>query len=121
MRFGPPRSAGLCLAAGLVLVTSPDGSPLREAAAQPEASCRVVQLEMTPTAELRRLLNGYQVCARIRAQAWGSAIVMIAVSGWGQEEDRRRSALAGFNLHLVKPVDPEILLQVVREAIAERA
>jgi PAS domain S-box-containing protein len=66
-------------------------------------------------------MDGYEVCGRIRSQVWGGSIVMIAVSGWGQEEDRRRSARAGFNLHLVKPVDPEALLQIVRDAIAQRA
>jgi CheY-like chemotaxis protein len=54
-------------------------------------------------------IDGHEVCARIRSQSWGGNIVLIAVSGWGQEGDRRRSARAGFNMHLVKPVDPDAL------------
>jgi CheY-like chemotaxis protein len=55
-------------------------------------------------------LNGYEVCRRIRQQPWGKGIVLFAVTGWGQEEDRRRSREAGFDYHLVKPVDPNGLL-----------
>jgi len=51
-------------------------------------------------------LNGYDTCRYIRSQPWGAEIVMVALTGWGQEEDKRRSAEAGFSLHLVKPVDP---------------
>ena len=50
-------------------------------------------------------LNGYEVARRIREQPWGKDIVLVALTGWGQEEDRRRSQGAGFNAHLVKPVD----------------
>lgn len=50
-------------------------------------------------------LNGYDACRRIRAEAWGQRIMMVAFSGWGQEEDRRESKAAGFDAHLVKPVD----------------
>ena len=50
-------------------------------------------------------LNGHEVCRRIRAQPWGKDITIIALTGWGQEDDRRRSAEAGFDGHLVKPVD----------------
>jgi CheY-like chemotaxis protein len=66
-------------------------------------------------------IDGHEVCARIRSQAWGGGMVIIAVSGWGQESDRRRSARAGFNMHLVKPVDPDALLRIVRDAISQSA
>jgi PAS domain S-box-containing protein len=49
-------------------------------------------------------LNGYEVCRRIRQHPWGRAIAIIALTGWGQAEDRRRSDEAGFDAHLVKPV-----------------
>jgi PAS domain S-box-containing protein len=58
-------------------------------------------------------LNGYEVCRRVRAQLWGKDIVMIALTGWGQEEDRRQSREAGFNGHLVKPVNYDELLQLL--------
>jgi CheY-like chemotaxis protein len=50
-------------------------------------------------------LNGYQAARRIREQPWGRDMVLVAVTGWGQEEDRQRSKDAGFNGHLVKPVE----------------
>ena len=58
-------------------------------------------------------LNGYEACRRIRAQSWGSSTMLIAVTGWGQDEDRRRSRDAGFDHHLVKPVDVQSLLKVL--------
>ena len=51
-------------------------------------------------------MNGYDAARKIRALPGGGAIFMIALTGWGQDEDRRRSAESGFNLHMVKPVDP---------------
>jgi CheY-like chemotaxis protein len=54
-------------------------------------------------------LNGYDACRRIREQPWGKAILIAAVTGWGQDEDKRRSQEAGFDHHLVKPVDPHTL------------
>jgi PAS domain S-box-containing protein len=58
-------------------------------------------------------LNGYDACRRIRARPWAKRVVLIAVTGWGQEEDRRRSREAGFDHHLVKPVDPQELLKLL--------
>src|SRR5262245_51081381 len=60
-------------------------------------------------------LDGYQACQRIREQAWGQAMVLIAVTGWGQEKDRRRSHEAGFDHHMVKPVDPHALMKLLAE------
>ncbi len=54
-------------------------------------------------------LNGYEAARRIREQPGGGDIVLIAVTGWGQEEDRRRSKEAGFNHHMVKPLEPAAL------------
>ena len=54
-------------------------------------------------------LDGYEVCRRIRQQAWGKGMVLFALTGWGQEEDQRRSLVAGFDAHLVKPVLPAAL------------
>lgn len=50
-------------------------------------------------------LNGYDVASRIRQQPWGKTMVLVALTGWGQEADRRRSREAGFDHHLTKPVD----------------
>ena len=50
-------------------------------------------------------ISGYEVCRRARAQPWGGDITFIALTGWGQEEDRRKTQEAGFDSHLVKPVE----------------
>jgi PAS domain S-box-containing protein len=55
-------------------------------------------------------LNGYEVCRRIRDAAWGKNLPVVALTGWGQEEDRARSREAGFTAHLVKPVDFSALM-----------
>jgi CheY-like chemotaxis protein len=54
-------------------------------------------------------LNGFEACRRLRAQPWSNDVVMIALTGWGQADDRRRSMDAGFDHHLVKPIDPLVL------------
>ncbi|HVJ68740.1 MAG TPA: ATP-binding protein [Caulifigura sp.] len=59
-------------------------------------------------------LNGYEACRRIRQHSGGSEILIVALTGWGLEEDRNRSREAGFNHHMVKPVD----LQSLRAAFA---
>jgi CheY-like chemotaxis protein len=54
-------------------------------------------------------LNGYEVAQRIRSAEWGGSMFLIAVTGWGQDEDRQRSSEVGLNLHMVKPVEPAAL------------
>ncbi len=66
-------------------------------------------------------LNGYEACRRIRSSAWGRDMVLIAQTGWGQEEDKRRTKEAGFDDHLVKPVDPIALMKMVTEATRREA
>ena len=58
-------------------------------------------------------LDGHEVCRRVREKSWGKNIVIIALTGWGQEDDRRKSEEAGFNGHLVKPVDYDELLELL--------
>jgi signal transduction histidine kinase len=59
------------------------------------------------------LLDGYEVARRIRAQPWGQRITLVALTGWGQDSDRRRSREAGFDSHLVKPLDLETLTDLL--------
>ena len=59
-------------------------------------------------------LNGLDVCRRIRAEPWGRAMRVIAQTGWGQAEDRRRTRGAGFNHHVVKPIDVAALDALIR-------
>ena len=56
-------------------------------------------------------MSGHDVCRRMRQEPWGQNIRMIALTGWGQEDDRRKSREAGFDGHLVKPVDIAAVLQ----------
>ena len=64
-------------------------------------------------------LNGYDACRRIREQPWGQGMFLIALTGWGQEEDRRRTEEAGFNHHMVKPVDPAVLMKLLASLPSE--
>ena len=54
-------------------------------------------------------LSGYEAAQRIREKPWGRGITLVALTGWGQDEDRRRTKDSGFDGHLVKPVDLEAL------------
>ena len=56
-------------------------------------------------------LTGYEVAQRIRLEPWGEHITLIALTGWGQETDRRRAQAAGFDHHCTKPVDPDALMR----------
>ena len=60
-------------------------------------------------------LNGYETCRRIREQDWGQNVRLFAVTGWGQEADRRRSEEAGFDDHLVKPVAAADITRLLAE------
>jgi PAS domain S-box-containing protein len=58
-------------------------------------------------------LNGFEACRRIRREPWGEGIVIFALTGWGQDADRRRTSDSGFDHHLVKPVDPRVLMTLI--------
>jgi len=58
--------------------------------------------------------NGYEVCARIRSER-GAGPLIVALTGWGQEQDKQRSREAGFDHHLVKPIDPSALDRLLRD------
>jgi two-component system, chemotaxis family, CheB/CheR fusion protein len=54
-------------------------------------------------------MDGYELARRMRAESWGEKALLVALTGWGQEQHRRRSKEAGFDCHLTKPADPEAL------------
>jgi CheY-like chemotaxis protein len=54
-------------------------------------------------------LNGYEVCRHIREQLPDEDVTVVALTGWGQDEDKRRARAAGFDHHMTKPVDPQRL------------
>ena len=80
-------------------------------------ACIAVCAEFAPQALLLDIgmprLNGYDTASRIRGERWGRGMLVIAMTGWGQEHDRRRARDAGFDHHLVKPVDFEALLAIL--------
>ena len=61
-------------------------------------------------------LSGHDACRRIRQQSWGKNMVLVALTGWGQDEDRRQSKEAGFDHHMVKPVDFAALMSLLAES-----
>ena len=58
-------------------------------------------------------LNGYEACRQMKARAWDEKMILIAVTGWGQADDRRKSKEAGFDHHMVKPVDSKSLMKLL--------
>jgi len=86
--------------------TAHDGADALDAAAKQRPDVVLLDIGL-PT------LNGYEVCRRIREEPWGKEMVLIALTGWGQDEDRRRSHEAGFDGHLVKPVNYPALMTLL--------
>lgn len=54
-------------------------------------------------------MDGLEAARRLRSQPWSTQLVLVALTGWGQDEDRERSEAAGFDHHLVKPLDTAAL------------
>jgi CheY-like chemotaxis protein len=61
-------------------------------------------------------LDGYETARRLRSRPWAAATRIVAVTGWGQETDRQRAKEAGFDRHLVKPVNLDALSELVSSA-----
>jgi len=66
-------------------------------------------------------LNGYQLAQRIRATGWGRRALLIAITGWGQVEDKLQALAAGFDQHLTKPIDPSVLEALLQRSAAPAA
>ena len=64
-------------------------------------------------------LNGYDTAKHIRQQPWGKGVVLVALTGWGQDEDRRKSEEAGFDSHMVKPIEPAALEKLLANLKAD--
>jgi PAS domain S-box-containing protein len=58
-------------------------------------------------------MNGYEACRLIRQETWGKDMLLIAVTGWGREDDKRQAEEAGFDRHMVKPVEPQGLMRML--------
>ena len=90
--------------------------------------CRVAHNGETGLADLREYrpdivildigmpgLDGYETCRRIR-QEYGSSLMVVALTGWGQERDKDKAMQAGFDMHLTKPADPTLLEELLATA-----
>lgn len=64
--------------------------------------------------------SGYEVARRMRSEPWGRAMLLVAATGWGQEEDRRRALEAGFDRHVTKPMDATELAQSLTRWLADK-
>ena len=65
-------------------------------------------------------MDGYETCRAIRMEPWGSRVTVVALTGWGQETDRRRSAEAGFDAHFVKPADWRDIARLLQSTPTQR-
>jgi CheY-like chemotaxis protein len=59
--------------------------------------------------------DGYETCRRIREEPGQTNVVIVAVTGWGQPQDKSRAIEAGFDIHLTKPVDPMVLARMLSD------
>lgn len=113
------RDSAMSLATLLQL----SGHVTREAFDGPEAIAAA--REFRPDAVLLDIglpsLDGHEVCRRLREELWGRDILIVALSGWGQSEDRRKSRAVGFDHHMVKPVKHDTLMQLLDEHAARHA
>ena len=97
---------------GHTVRTAFDGAAAVELAAEFDPQVVVLDIGMPR-------LNGFEACKTIRALPGGRAMTLVAVTGWGQLEDRRMSQEAGFDHHLVKPVDPAVLTGLISNLVAQ--
>ena len=100
--------------AGHEVATAADGEAALAIAARSQPEVVLLDLGLPR-------LDGYEVSRRIRAQEWGKHMVLVALTGWGQAEDRRRTREAGFDSHLVKPLNLDVLTELLQRLPASRA
>ena len=98
---------------GADVITAFDGLKALEAAVQFRPEAVLMDIGMPK-------LHGYDTARRFRQEAWGKEIVLVALTGWGRDEDRRRSEDAGFDGHLVKPVQISALRQLLERLLDQR-
>ncbi len=94
---------------GHKVVTAHDGLAAVEAAERFRPQIALLDVGMPH-------LDGYEVARRIRANDWGRDMLLVAITGWGQEKDRTLAREAGFDEHFTKPLDPDQLEQTLRDA-----
>ncbi len=100
--------------AGYEIRTAGDGAQALQTAAEFRPDIALLDIGMP-------MLNGYEIARRIRDQPWGRDVLLIAVTGWGGPEHRQQTSAAGFDHHLIKPVDPAALTQLLASLLSEAA
>ena len=90
-----------------------DGGEALEAAARLRPDVAILDIGLPTT-------SGHEVARRLRAEEWGRTMILVALTGWGQQEEVNRSRTAGFDHHLVKPVDVAALTCLLAEAPSTR-
>jgi signal transduction histidine kinase len=98
--------ATLLQLSGHEVYTAANGAMALESAEQHRPEVALLDIGMPK-------MDGYEVARRIRAQPWGQRMTLVALTGWGQDSDRRRSQEAGFDSHLVKPLDLDKLTELL--------
>jgi signal transduction histidine kinase len=98
--------AAILRMSGHEVVVAPNGAAALEVASRHLPEVALLDIGMP-------VVDGYEVARRIRCEPWGQAITLVALTGWGQDADRRRSREAGFDAHLVKPLDLDRLSQLL--------
>jgi two-component system CheB/CheR fusion protein len=101
-RDGAEIMAMLLASSGYEVQLAHTGPDALDVAAQQRPEVAILDIGMPG-------LSGYEVARRIRSQPWGAAMTLIAVTGWGQEDDKRKAKDSGFDHHLTKPIDPGAL------------
>jgi signal transduction histidine kinase/CheY-like chemotaxis protein len=96
----------LLRAVGYEVATASDGLEAFECAARARFDAMLLDIGMPK-------LNGYDLARKIRGEAWGQGIVLVALTGWGQLEDKQMAFDSGFDDHLTKPIQPEELLALL--------
>lgn len=105
---GADSLAALLAQAGHHVAVAYDGLQALELAAVQPPDVALIDIGMP-------LIDGCELARRIRSQPWGTRPYLIAATGWGQPEDRQRTRASGFDRHLVKPIDPEQILQMLAD------
>jgi CheY-like chemotaxis protein len=106
-RDGADSLAMLLNLSGFEVYTAHTGPEALEAAIRYKPRVAILDIGMPG-------MNGYELARRIRVEAWGTRMMLIAVTGWGQEQDKLKAQTAGFDHHFTKPVDFSALEQVLR-------
>jgi CheY-like chemotaxis protein len=112
------RDAALSLGAllemsGHEVLIAHDGEEALRTARQARPDAMILDIGMPS-------LTGDQVAGAVRGEPWGERVFLVAVTGWGEPEDKQRAAAAGFDHHLTKPVDVDVLERLLVDFAARR-